>query len=186
MGVQKPIWYIQTKKGNIYQDKWCARWGVLCGMEKYREGIGGAQNEKDQCQSRLRSNDSDWGVPIWPEERAIPGEKHQKWEGVCSTESNWGLANQQKEHPWWLRSAYPSGGTPRRGGKECNNPDWGTLLGVDELPSLLLSTDRRGFAPCNKIEELQSRQWGLRSVYPSREAPEEEELSAEWTRSELS
>jgi len=36
------------KKGRKYQTKWCARWDVLCGQEKYTESVGGGQNEMEK------------------------------------------------------------------------------------------------------------------------------------------
>jgi len=38
------------KKGSNYQQKWSARWGVLCGKEEYTEGDGGVWNDKEKRQ----------------------------------------------------------------------------------------------------------------------------------------
>jgi len=38
------------KTGSNYQDKRSARWGVLCGKEKYTEHVGGVQNETEEGQ----------------------------------------------------------------------------------------------------------------------------------------
>jgi len=37
------------KKRSNYQEKRRARLGVLCGKEEYTEGVGEAQDEREEC-----------------------------------------------------------------------------------------------------------------------------------------
>jgi len=70
--------------GSNYQEKRSTRWGVLCEIEKYTEGVGGEQNEVEQSQSLLRSADGDWGEPT-------PAEEHPYCQKCTEMAGCWAL-----------------------------------------------------------------------------------------------